>query len=535
MVNMKRIIAIICLAVPTLCAMALATPGDIAKKHPLPFSHPTGVAWDGRFLWIADRRTDTFYKLDSNTGSVEAAIVSPGYFPSGIAWDGELLWSTDPADGKIYATDTKSALTVRTLDAPCPSPTGIAWSGDDLWICDNLQDRILMIDPLDGTTIHSFPAPASDPRDITFGGGYLWCSDRIRDMIYMIQPENGHVVLSIDAPGPYTWGLSWKDGMLLNSDYQHDTVYEIVVKDESEYKTYKPRRASVDFTTEAVVLGTGEIVSLDIFYAIPPDKPTQKLLSELVLSPKPSERTRDQWGQKIAVFHFKNLKPAESIEVTMKAELEACAIRYFIYPEDVGSEIPSKIRNLYLADDSKYDIHNPYIQMIVKEVVADETNLYWKARKLFQYLIANMEYKMAGGWNTAPTVLKRGNGSCSEYSFCYIALCRAAGVPARYVGSLVVRGDDASYDDVFHRWCEIYLPGSGWIPIDANAGDRDKPADQAAAFGGISNRFLITTEGGGASQYLGWGYNYDQKLVSSGKCRIRLESTAEWEPLEDSD
>jgi transglutaminase-like putative cysteine protease len=288
----------------------------------------------------------------------------------------------------------------------------------------------------------------------------------------------------------------------------------------------------VNFTTEAVVLGAGELVSLDIFYAVPPDKPTQELLDEIIFTPEPAAMTKDQWDQKIAVFHFEDLSPSETIEVSMRAELEAYAIRYFVYPDVVGTDIPSNIDELYLADDTKYEITDPYIQDIVKTVVADETNLYWKARRLFQYLIENMEYKLAGGWNTAPTVLKRKNGSCSEYTFSYIALCRAAGVPARYVGSLVVRGDDASYDDVFHRWCEIYLPGYGWIPVDANAGDKSRPADQAAAFGGISNRFLITTEGGGASRYLGWGYNYDHRWVSSGKCRVRIESTAEWEPLE---
>lgn len=39
-----------------------------------------------------------------------------------------------------------------------------------------------------------------------------------------------------------------------------------------------------------------------------------------------------------------------------------------------------------------------------------------------------------------------------------IAMCGAAGLPARYVGALVVRGDDASLDYVFHRWVEVYLP-----------------------------------------------------------------------------
>jgi len=514
------------------CSNAFAAPGDVSKKTPLPFNHPTGAAWDGRYLWVADRSTDNIYRIDLENGSATDSIASPGYFPSGLAWDGELLWSTDPADRMVYATDVRTGRTVRSLESPTPSPMGIAWDGTFLWISDNSSDQISKIDPGDGTTIVSFPAPATDPRGITFGGGYLWCADRLRDEIYMIHPESGDVVITLDAPGPFSWGLTWRDGRLLNTDYQDDAVFEIVVKDGETHRTSDPRYAVIVFTTEADVLGSGTVESLDIFYAVPSDRPNQKILNDVLFIPDPARFTADRWDQKIAVFHYEDLEPAGSAEVTMRVELETSAIRYFIYPEDVGDEIPSEIRDRYLADDMKYDISHPYIQELVGSVVGDEPNLYWRARKLFQHLIANMEYEMVGGWNTAPTVLQRGNGSCSEYSFSYIALCRAAGVPARYVGSLVVRGDDASYDDVFHRWNEIYLPGYGWVPVDANAGDRSLPAEQAAAFGGISNRFLVTTEGGGNSEYLGWSYNHENRWIAKGKCRIRFESTAEWEPLD---
>jgi len=44
------------------------------------------------------------------------------------------------------------------------------------------------------------------------------------------------------------------------------------------------------------------------------------------------------------------------------------------------------------------------------------------AIKLHDYVIKTLDYAI-----DAPPVLKRGNGSCSEYCFAYIALCRAAG------------------------------------------------------------------------------------------------------------
>ena len=531
---MRSFFVVAAIGAVMLCSSgASATPGDASEGLRLGFEHPTGVTWDGTHFWAADRKTDLFYKIDPASGETIESMESPGYFPSGLAWDGKYLWSTDPTEKKIFATDVSTGRTVRTLDAPSPSPMGITWDGQFLWICDNRLDLISKIDPLDGTTIISFPSPARDPRGIVFDGTYLWCSDRMRDEIHMIDPASGMVVVTFDAPGPFCWGLAWRDGKLVTVDYQEDSLYEITVRDDALYRTYSPRRAIVDFTTEAIILGDGRIESLDIYYAVPEDRPNQKLLEELRFDPAPTGMETDRWGQEIALFRFTGLEPPGSVEVTMRAALETSSIRYYIFPDRVGTKIPDDIAKRYLADDIKYDIGNPYIRDLVEKVAGDEKNLYWRARKLYQYLIENMVYELAGGWNTAPTVLARGNGSCSEYSFSFIALCRAAGVPARYVGSLVVRGDDASYDDVFHRWNEIYLPNYGWVPVDANAGDRDLPAEQAAAFGGISNRFLVTTEGGGGSEYLAWSYNHENRWISSGKCTVRFEAIAEWQPLKE--
>jgi transglutaminase-like putative cysteine protease len=110
-------------------------------------------------------------------------------------------------------------------------------------------------------------------------------------------------------------------------------------------------------------------------------------------------------------------------------------------------------------------------------------------------------------------------------------MCRAAGLPTRFVGSVVIRGDDASTDDVFHRWCECYLPGYGWVPVDPSGGDRATPAEVAQCFGHVEPRFLITTEGGGASEYLGWGYNANEKWTSKGPVKVHVETVGEWSPL----
>ncbi len=174
---------------------------------------------------------------------------------------------------------------------------------------------------------------------------------------------------------------------------------------------------------------------------------------------------------------------------------------------------------------------DPAIQKAVKEAVGNEKHPYWIAQRVYRYIMQRMRYELSGGWNVAPVVLERGNGSCSEYSFVMISMCRAAGLPARYAGSVVIRGDDASRDDVFHRWVEVYLPNYGWVCVDPSGGDVPDPAGRAAFFGGLENRFLITTLGAGDSKTLGWDYNSNATWTGEGKVKLMQRKAGEWFPV----
>jgi transglutaminase-like putative cysteine protease len=252
---------------------------------------------------------------------------------------------------------------------------------------------------------------------------------------------------------------------------------------------------------------------------------------------EPTRTVADRWGQECAVFMIEQVPAASKAVLTYSVETEVSAIRYLIIPEETGTldQIPSDIREAYTADGSRYRIETPYIQDLVKEIVGDEMNPYWIARKIYDYVIDHLYYQMIGGWDVPEVVLKRGSGSCSEYTFSFVSLCRAAGLPARYQGSIVVRGDDASIDKAFHRWAQIYLPNYGWVPVDANRGDKPSPADQGRGFGGLANRFLITTQSGGDSQFLHWGYNAYTDYKSTGYCNTQEEHFGFWEPLDEEE
>ncbi len=530
----KLYVLLIIAAIATMAAQPVsAAPGDTVMTFTAPYTCPQGLAFDGEYLWNIDRKSDMIYKLDSKSGAVVDSITAPGYIPRGLTWDGSRLWTVDVGEELIYAINPETEIVERTIYCPVSKPYGLAWDGKYLWIADDGGDELHQISPEDGTTIASIPAPSSHPGGMAFDGKYLWVADRYQDMIYMVTPDRGDVVVCFKAPGPHSCGLAYDGTNVWNVDYETDLIYKLVVDDGTLFSRLEEKHQEVEFIHQARNYGPGMVKTLDVYLAVPVNMNNQELIGDIVYDPQPTDFLTDKWGQKVAHFRFTDLEPLEFTDVSMKTETKLYQTRYYVFPDKVGSlgDIPKDILDKYLVDDTKFSYSDPVIQKGVKAAVGDETNPYWIGRKIYDYCIENIEYELAGGWNIAPTVLGRGNGSCSEYSFVYIAMCRAAGLPARYVGSVVIRGDNASWDDVFHRWVEIYLPGYGWIPVDPSGGDSKWPSHRANYFGYLNNRFLITTSGGGGSEYLEWGYNANERWTSVGKTKVVVESFGEWSPV----
>jgi len=492
------------------------------------------IIYPGKNLWLADYRVDLIFKIDPENGKVIHSIPSPGFWPMGLAWDGKYLWNVDAGQKKIFKIDPKDGSILNTIDTPTSRPDGLTWDGKTLWITDFKKKKIMKIDLSDGTAVKTYDAPAKSAQGLTFDGKYLWCADRLTDEIYMIDPDNGEVIIILKSPGKYPRGLAWDRKHLWNVDYQDDTLYQLVRQDDATYVLDNTRKAKVTLTHEVKVYGQGNLKNLNTFLSIPDNLPQQKINS-INFTPDSFEKQKDRWDQNFAVFNFKDKQSGSVLTAEMVVETEISNIQYFIFPDRCGplKNLPKDIVKKYTADGSKYLLADPYIKDLAKKIVGDETNPYWMARKIFDYVRENLEYKLEGGWNVAPVVLQRKTGSCSEYTFSFIALARAAGIPSRYVGAIVVRGDDASLDDVFHRWPEIYLSNYGWIPIDPQGGDKPLARDRARNIGQLPNRFLITTQGGGDSEYLGWYYNYNQEYQTDPQVEVSIETFAEWEPLGD--
>jgi len=515
-----------------LFSLSFSHPGQVITSFDIPYSFPVGLTFDGKNLWLSDYKADVLVCLNPATGQSIREIPSPGFWPAGLAWDGSYLWNVDSKQKKIFKVDPKNGTILFAIDTPTNNPDGLAWDGQTLWVSDSRDKKIMKIDLSDGTAVKTLTAPSKSASGLTFDGTWLWCADRLDDEIYMLDPESGEVIVILKSPGPYPRDLAWDGQNIWNVDFQNNKIYKLVRQDDDLYSLDDTRHALVTLTHEVKTSGKGLLRDLNVYFAVPEKLPQQEIL-KIEYSTASYQTVTDRWDQRFAYFNYSNTKADTPARTIMTVETKTSSIAYYIFPDKVGSltDIPAALKQKYTTNGSKYCLDDPFIQKLAKEVVGDEQNPYRIARKIFDYVRNTLEYKLEGGWNVAPVVLQRGTGSCSEYSFSFIALCRAAGLPARYVGAVVVRGDDASLDEFFHRWPEVYLPNYGWIPIDPQGGDKELPRDRAMSIGRLSNRFLVTTQGAGDSKYIGWYYNSYETYTADPQVQVNIESFGEWEPV----
>jgi len=107
---------------------------------------------------------------------------------------------------------------------------------------------------------------------------------------------------------------------------------------------------------------------------------------------------------------------------------------------------------------------------LADRITAGRTTVAAKARAIYDWICENMfrDPKTRGcGLGDVSALLQTKGGKCADIHSVYVALARAAGVPAREVFGL--RQGKTEKTDVttwYHCWAEFYLPGHGWVPVD---------------------------------------------------------------------
>jgi hypothetical protein len=506
--------------------------GKILKKYTLNIEKPTGLSFDGTNFWITDRLSAKIYKV-SKQGKILKSFQAPGPWPIGIAYCKGKLWVADRADKKAYLISLDGKTIYKSIAIPAKTPSGITAVRDGLWVATERDKKIIKISKTDGSIIKEFPAPKYlNGIHIYDKNGNFFASSRINDRIYRGSIKYGIFYFYFPVEFSYSWGVFYDGKNLWNIDQAGRTLNKLYYSEKDNWIKGEAKKRIIRYRSGIYNYGPGKVKELKIYVALPENKYNQKIESIKYYfkgkTIKPKRIIKDKTGQRYAYFFIDNVKAGERVRVITEFRFIHQQVQAVLTPEKVKGDIPENIKKIYLGNGERFDYNNPYIEKKVRELLKGCENYYMKVHKLYKFVGDTVTYKLYGGWEPAPIVLKRGSGSCSEYSFSFLALLRKAGIPARYVGTISRRGDDIGFDDVFHRWVEVYFPGFGWAPVDPDAGDSKVVDDQIFFYGGTKRRYLITTRHVGPSPYLKWEYNSVMYWKTEGRAKVYEDRVAEW-------
>lgn len=129
-----------------------------------------------------------------------------------------------------------------------------------------------------------------------------------------------------------------------------------------------------------------------------------------------------------------------------------------------AEELKQSLDNSHLGDSEKR------VKEIAAEITKGKKTILEKSRAVYDWVVDNMrrDPNVKGcGTSDIERLLNEKAGKCADIHSVYIALCRAAGVPARDVfGIRMPKDKEGDITKFQHCWAEFYLPGYGWVVVD---------------------------------------------------------------------
>lgn len=105
------------------------------------------------------------------------------------------------------------------------------------------------------------------------------------------------------------------------------------------------------------------------------------------------------------------------------------------------------------------------VRRAAERAVGDETDARAAAERIATFVYRLRKQSADVGEATALEILKTMRGDCSEHATLFVALCRAAGIPARKCSGYVCVGEQWGA----HAWAEIWV--GAWMGVDPTTAD----------------------------------------------------------------
>ncbi len=131
-------------------------------------------------------------------------------------------------------------------------------------------------------------------------------------------------------------------------------------------------------------------------------------------------------------------------------------------PGEMKEPLTTLQREEYLGSSFFINKDDTMAVQLTRQITGSETDYWRKVILIRDWVNTNMTFN--AGITMAPSseVLRNLEGTCVSFATITTTLCRAAGIPSRYLMGLIY------VDGIWggHAWAEVYIQNS-WIPVDA--------------------------------------------------------------------
>jgi len=145
-----------------------------------------------------------------------------------------------------------------------------------------------------------------------------------------------------------------------------------------------------------------------------------------------------------------------------------------VSPSAVLSRAEKRQVQQYLDEDDLVPVNHPVLAPALAEIrlLASVDDKVRTSRAIYDWLIDNLEYKKVGtGWGNGDAfwACSERYGNCTDFHSLFNALARSSGIPARFeIGFPIPEDRGRGSIEGYHCWAQFFLPGVGWVPVDAS-------------------------------------------------------------------
>ncbi len=237
----------------------------------------------------------------------------------------------------------------------------------------------------------------------------------------------------------------------------------------------------------------GQEPVLYLWCAEPTDQYNQKIKGIRYSIPPANTYTDAENGNRISFWNLTSRLPISgrgTIELRRCISLVRYETDFQVNPHKVGGyDTTSHLYKFYTKNEPGIELTEE-IRNTAHRIVGDEKNPQKKVHKIFEWVLRNVSYQYPPKKRGATIIFKTRKGDCGEYTYLFCALCRAVGIPARFVAGLWFADKTG-----FHVWAEYYLPDDKWIPADASKADSADGIFKWYYFGKLENTRLTVSKG----------------------------------------